>query len=61
MPHRVVILEIEGDERPDLDAAVALQLGDTLLIVAAISSIGRGVEDVGAGDLALGFGRSGHR
>jgi len=61
MPHRVVILEIEGDERSDLDAAVAFQLGDALLVFAPILRIDHGVEDVGARDRSRVRGCRAHR
>jgi hypothetical protein len=39
MQHRVVALEIEGRERPDLQAAVFLEVGDALAPLAALLAV----------------------
>src|SRR5262249_22759146 len=48
MPHGVGVLEIEGAERPDLDAAVAFDLADAAAMVTPLAGVLLDRQNVGA-------------
>ena len=53
VPHRLVILEVEGREGADLEPAAPFDLGDPLALIASDRGVFGGRQNVLAGQLAL--------